>query len=355
MNPAPWPERVASRLRWITVVLFAAVLCGCAGTLPSHHDREPSLTWVAPSGTAVADIAERAAIPADTSAVWPLPQAAFALDARLASIAHATRSVDVQTYRLDDDDVGRWILGALAKAAARGVRVRLLVDDFYTTGLDSLLLGLATYPNAEVRVFNPFVRGRASSSGRLLALATDFRRLDHRMHNKLFVVDGQVAIAGGRNIANDYFLRGKVGNFFDIDLLLIGPVVASLISHFDRYWNSEQAYDIHEIAEATGTSRDDADLQSAFERRTAGETIPPPPLHDEFGVEPFSVQLATGRFSFVPVNESRVHADTPEKMLAIRGVDQDTVSRRFLDGLVDAQREVVIFSPYFIPDTRMME
>jgi putative cardiolipin synthase len=348
--------RTASLARWFAVGALAVGLGGCAGTLPTHGERQASLTWTAPAGTPIADIAARAGIAAETSAAWPLPQAAFALDARLAAVARATRSIDVQTYLLADDGIGRLMLAELARAAARGVRVRLLVDDFYTEGLDPLLLGLAAYPNVEVRLFNPFVAGRTSWLGRLLALAGDFRRLDHRMHNKLFVVDGRLAIVGGRNLADEYFLRGKVGNFFDIDLLLIGAVVPSLGGYFDLYWNSEQAYDIHQIARPTvspGSEGDD--LREAFERRTAAEAIPMPPGRDQFDVEPFSVQLATGVFRFIPVLASSVYADSPDKVRNPRGTDQGTLARRFLDRLGEAQHDVLLLSPYFIPDAAVME
>ena len=235
--------------RALAIALLASALAGCAGTLPAQRERQASLAWVAPSGTPIADIAVRTGLASQATAAWPLPQAAFALDARLAGIERASLSIDVQTYLLADDGVGRLMLGALARAASRGVRVRLLLDDFYTSGLDPLLLGLAAYPNVEVRLFNPFVTAaRGSGLGRLLELAGDFQRLDHRMHNKLFIVDGRLAIVGGRNIADDYFLRSKVGNYFDIDLLLIGSLVPSLSAIFDTYWNSDAAYDIHAIA-----------------------------------------------------------------------------------------------------------
>ena len=290
--------------RWLAVAALAAGLGGCAGTLPPHAERPASLTWTAPSGTPIADIAARTGIGAEASAAWPLPQAAFALDARLAAVARATHSVDVQTYLLADDGIGRLMLRELARAASRGVRIRLLLDDFYTVGLDPLLLALAAYANVEVRIFNPFVTGRTSSLGRLLALAGDFQRLDHRMHNKLFVVDGQLAIVGGRNLADEYFLRSKVGNFFDIDLLLIGAVVPSLSACFDLYWNSEQAYGIDEIAQpARPPGPEGDDPKNAFERRTATERSQCP------GARPvrrraFQRSTRDGAFHFVPVLES---------------------------------------------------
>jgi phosphatidylserine/phosphatidylglycerophosphate/cardiolipin synthase-like enzyme len=175
------------------------------------------------------------------------------------------------------------------------------------------------------------------------------------MHNKLFVVDGRVAIIGGRNLTDDYFLRGKVGNFFDVDLLVIGAAVASLSATFDAYWNSAEVYDLREVAANAGSPvPSDVDPIEAVERRIP-EVTPSPPPQDSFGAEPFSVQLATGRFHFLPVRGVSVFADSPDKVSAARGSEQDTLSRRFLNRLDEAQREVVILSPYFIPDPRMIE
>jgi phosphatidylserine/phosphatidylglycerophosphate/cardiolipin synthase-like enzyme len=345
-----------ARTSKVAVLLLAIVLAGCAGTLPPHREQHPSLTLVAGPGAPLAEVASRAGIAPDESGAWPMPQGAFALDARVAAIAAATRSVDVQTYLLGDDEIGHLMLGALAKAAARGVRVRLLVDDIYTTGLDPLLLGLAAHPNAEVRLFNPFVRGRASSFGRLLAFAGDFERLDHRMHNKLFIADGQVAIMGGRNMADDYFVRGMMGNFFDIDFVLVGSVVPSLSRLFDRYWNSPRVYDVGEIAERPPGAGSDDDLLQSFERRTAIESPPVPPPADLYGAAPFSAQLATGQFRLIALRAISVHADMPDKMRPMPGVDDDdTVSRRLSERLGEARSEAVIISPYFIPDARVKE
>ena len=153
--------------------------------------------------------------------MWPLLQAEFALDARLAAIHAATTSIDLQYYLIADDSFGRPILRALRDAALRGVRVRLLVDDLYTTDMDRLLLGLAATPNAEVRLFNPVITARDSTGRRLLATLRDFKRLNHRRHHKLFIADGAVAVLGGRNLADEYFLRGVQGNFIDFDLVLV--------------------------------------------------------------------------------------------------------------------------------------
>ena len=333
-------------------LLWAALLVGCASHLPARTDQAASYTRVAPASTPLAGVSARGGLEAGATAAWPLPESAFALDARLAAIEHATTAVDIQTYLLADDATGRQLLRALRDAAARGVRVRLLVDDIYTAGLDLLLMGFVGHPNAEVRLFNPFITERASSGRRLMALLADFHRLDHRMHNKLFVADGAVAIVGGRNMADEYFLRGRHDNFFDVDVLLVGAIVPELAASFDRYWNSEQAYDLRTIVAATHAVVAGADeLRADFDRRTtapAPETAVPPA--DQFGAPPFRTQLANGQFRLVRVASASAYADPPEKATAEQPVGLQTVADRFLTRLDEADQEVVLFSPYFIPD-----
>ena len=164
-----------------------------------------------------------------------LPQAAFALEARLELARRAEVSLDVQYHLVSNDETGHIFLQELRRAALRGVRVRLLLDDLYSAGIEPLLLGLASMPNVEVRLFNPILYGRTYALFRLTSFVTDFRRLNHRMHNKLFLADGSVAVVGGRNIANEYFLRNPGENYVDFDALAIGPVVAQLARSFDTY------------------------------------------------------------------------------------------------------------------------
>jgi cardiolipin synthase C len=345
--------------RWLAWVVVCCLLAGCAGTLPPHADRAVSVARAAPAGTPIADIPGRIGLIEGGTAAWPMPQAAFALDARLAAIERATTSLDTQTYLLADDPTGREVLRALRDAAARGVRVRLLLDDIGTTGLDELLIGLASEPNAQVRLFNPFVSGRESDFGRLLALAGDFDRLDHRMHNKLFIADGALAFVGGRNLADDYFLRSASGNFFDVELRLIGAIVPELSRSFDRYWNSAPAYDVRQIAAATRSTRADAAaLRLAFERRTA--IVAPaarPTDADLFGAPALSDEFATGRFRFLPVGNASTYADPPEKVdgSASSPATVATVFDLLLQRLREARHEVVLFSPYFVPGAGLMD
>lgn len=351
------PE-MRSRSTLFLVLLVSLLLGGCAGVLPTV-ERVPEHVRVAPADTPLASIARDAGVAPGDSGLWPIPQAAFALDARLALIEHATTSLDLQYYLIADDPTGRSILRALRDAARRGVRVRLLIDDLYTSGLDHLLLGLAAEPNAQVRLFNPMITARDSSTRRLLAMALSFKRLNHRMHNKLFLADGSVAIVGGRNLADEYFLRGAQANFIDFDMLAVGGLVSELNGWFDLYWNSEQVYPIEAVSKASSSvplTREE--LREDFDRRTEpappgmpeGQLTMPPTTVDSYGMPSLRRALEDRRFHLIHA-EAHAYADSPRKIDPENNsiATSDTLTHRFLLLLDDAHQDVLLVSPYFIP------
>ena len=156
-----------------------------------------------------------------------------AFAARLALADAAQRSLDVQYYIWHKDMTGSVLIERLLRAADRGVRVRLLLDDIGTMPSDDVLLTIDSHPNIEVRMFNPV----ALRSPRMLGMVADFGRINRRMHNKSFIADGQVAIVGGRNIGDEYYGTSAGANFADLDLAVIGPVVNEVADAFDLYWN----------------------------------------------------------------------------------------------------------------------
>jgi putative cardiolipin synthase len=164
------------------------------------------------------------------------PQAAFAARALLADAAE--KSLDVQYYIRHGDQTGYLMFEALWRAAERGVRVRLLLDDYNTAGLDATIAALNARPKIEVRLYNPVVLREA----RLLNLLTDFTRVQRRMHNKSFTADNQVSIVGGRNIGIEYFGVGTGELFGDLDVIVVGASVGAVSKEFDLYWNSSSAY-----------------------------------------------------------------------------------------------------------------
>ncbi|WP_076998318.1 phospholipase D family protein [Variovorax sp. KK3] len=333
----------------VALIALAGLAAGCA-SLPPPEPQPPQSAIPGSPATELGRVtAPFYAQATGLSAVRPVPQAGVALDARLELMRRAQSSLDVQTYQIGNDKTGRLILRELRDAARRGVRVRLLLDDFYTAGLDPLLLALAAEPGAQVRLFNPFANGRGHMATRWLDFFTDFRRLNHRMHNKLFIADGAIAIAGGRNLADEYFLRSDLANFIDFELLMAGPVVQESASIFDSYWNSDVVYPVQRVAHAAEPA---PQLAAAFEAATSEREAPrpePPPATDVFGEPPLATQLARGELKWMRADAHAV-ADSPNKALGIRPPGVQTLAQQFHATLgTTAQSQVLVISPYFIP------
>lgn len=360
--------------RRLVLALAALVLAGCMA-LPAVGPRAQAVAIAASPNTELGALALRTLAQADgpganehvaastatgatpsapvRSGIWPMPEPDVALGARLTLIRRAQSSLDLQYYLVGQDTIGHLLLRELRDAAQRGVRVRLLLDDFSTQGLDHLLLGLAAHPNVEVRVFNPFGGGRGHLLGRLVALGLDFKRLNHRMHNKMFIADGAMAIVGGRNMADGYFLRGS-DSFIDFDAFMIGPVVPQLQSVFDNYWSSRHAYAIGAVAPATD---DPATLRADFDQivHAARLASPIPRPSDLSGISPLALDLRAGLRQLIWA-ETSVFADDPDKV--VHGTSSSelagTALHRSLRVLREARSEILLFTPYFVPGTASM-
>jgi putative cardiolipin synthase len=333
------PRRLAAVLVWVLLALLSA----CAA-LPEGVQREPSQAPVDVADTPLAREAAQATPDAlrHLSGLRLLPNGPEALATRVALARRAQRSLDVQYYLIADDDTGRQFLRELRDAAARGVRVRLLIDDLHASGHDERLLALAAHDNVEVRLFNPLpVRGRAFETRLLLSLH-EFQRVNRRMHNKLFIADNSVAVTGGRNIANEYFMRGTAANFIDMDVLSVGPAVRGLSEVFDRYWNSELSYPIDELVRPLPSH---VEARAAFAAWVDGASVAEPSAQAAAQVlfEPRALQFAA----------VQVSADDPAKAAgAGASAPGATAMDSTLLALGSAQSEVTIVSPYFIPGER---
>jgi putative cardiolipin synthase len=349
-------------LAWLRVALLPLSIAvgGCA-SLPEQAARTPSLAIAAADSTPL-DRMAMASRPADASlsGFRVIHVGITALHARLDLLRAAQRSLDLQYYHLHDDQTGRLVLRELRNAAQRSVRVRLLLDDMYTQGMEPLLLGLAAFPNAEVRLFNPFPT-RGSTASRFASALADFSRINRRMHNKLFVADGSVAIVGGRNLGDDYFFRSETINFLDFDAVVVGAVLPQLGSLFDAYWNSPHTYPVDAIM-ASGDSP--AQRRQAFDQAVAVDRAPEPPAPpatDRLGYPPLAVDLARGRFA-LSWGPARAYADPPDKAIGKAraevlpsGATLDNIRRTVVAEMSRANEELFLTTPYFVPGPAALE
>ncbi len=329
---------------------FALFLAGC-GTLPANAGRLDTSALPPSPDSPLVKMAITSQPAPDQTGVRLMPLGAFSLDTRLQLAQRASQSLDVQYYQFENDPTGRLLMTALRDAALRGVRLRLLVDDLYTTKSDPLLRGLASFPNVEVRLFNPFCCARSSDvAGRYTASIFDFSRLNHRMHNKMFIADGVMAVVGGRNIADEYFLRSSESNFVDMDAFVMGAVVRDMSQIFDRYWNSEVVFPIEDVGEPLG---DKAARQKAFDALIA--SLPPsppadPPATDLLGYGPLSEDFDSGQVG-LEWGHARAFADPPEKLLSKtpKIAYETSVTNSVMMQVWQAKSDLVLTSPYMIP------
>ena len=338
-------------IRLLGAALLALWLAGCA-SLPENT--APAAAPVAQrlDDTALAAIAQDSTPPAKrgSSGLRLLPGGDQALDARLALARHAERSLDVQYYVLADDTAGRQFVRALRDAAQRGVRVRLLLDDLHSADVAGLLAGLAAYEGVEVRLFNPLPLRTGSPMARLLLNPSQFGQLQRRMHNKLFIADGHVAITGGRNIGDEYFMRASAANFVDMDVLCTGAVLPALRRAFDGYWHSAHAYPLQQLQLA---GADPATLRQRLDDQLRDAPPPAAPTaRDPLGHGAVSRQLEDGHLELL-FAQVQVLADAPDKVLRAATLDSSALGQG-LSRLREARSEVVIVSPYFIPGERGM-
>src|SRR6202158_4046444 len=239
-------RRVGGSIPLLLAVL-ALLASGCA-SLPRHVEKFQSVALPNPGTTTLGRVVAAEEGGRNLSGIHLLTSGEEALADLIALADHAERTLDIQYYIIHQDDSARILLQHVRLAAERGVRVRVLVDDLNTAGEDRRFMHLGAHANVEVRVFNPFPGGRSATWTRLLASVGEIRRINHRMHNKLFVADNALAITGGRNIGDEYFTRDPRYNFIDLDVVAAGAIVPELSASFDAFWNSKYAYPIASLA-----------------------------------------------------------------------------------------------------------
>jgi putative cardiolipin synthase len=244
-------EFLTNAVTRVTALAAALMLLGCAGGLQPIE----SPVEITPPPSEAAKWNELEAVRSDD---WfhVLNVGSEAFDWRLRAIDSAVDSIDLQTFIWELDAVGHQVRDHLLAAAARGVFVRVLVDDSFVLDADQQLLDIDQHENIELKVFNPYKRRSSEAALRQVLNAGEFHRLDHRMHNKVMVVDNRVAIVGGRNIATHYFGYHQKDNFRDMELVAGGSVVQDMARGFDTYWNDRWSLPVAAIlAQRAGPGR----------------------------------------------------------------------------------------------------
>ena len=331
-------HRIAARGLTVAALLFV----GSCASLPDHIERSESHALRGTETTRLGQIGQAMlkAYPGE-SGFRPLRNGVDALLWRIVLAEAAERSLDVQYYIWHDDLTGRFFANALLRAADRGVRVRIILDDVGARANDENLLSLDAHPNIEIRLFNPVV----SRSFRSLGMLADFERLNRRMHNKSFIADNQRAILGGRNIGDEYFEAQSEVAFGDLDVVTLGRGVSDVSEAFDRYWNAPASIPISALL---GRSGETADLDAL--RRTLAAFVES--QRDSPYVTRARAQLVermAARTDGFFWGKAHLLYDDPAK---INRGPEDTEGHllpQFASLGSQVQKELLIVSPYFVP------
>ncbi len=331
-------------------LLFLVLLTGCA-SIDFDYPRVESTAVLETEdtrlGTRVAELSTSK--PADQSGFYVLRDGIEALTARLVLAERAERTIDTQYYLIKTDTTSSAFIDALLRAADRGVRVRLLLDDVFTKGYDAGMAALDSHPNFEIRIFNPFRRGAA---GRIWSGLTDLRRVNRRMHTKTFTVDGQVTIVGGRNIADEYFGAREDTNFGDLDVAGIGPISKEVSEMFDSYWNHGTALPVPAFA----SMPDDPEAQLDDVRARLDQ------WRERVTDTQYAEAVRASAIGFIDADRDSFEwapyelvYDSPDK--GIKSADGPTIAitARLGEALRSAEEELVVVSPYFVPRKKGVE
>ncbi|HET6370802.1 MAG TPA: phospholipase D family protein, partial [Nitrospiria bacterium] len=325
-----------------TILLFVSAAGGCA-SLPKDFDKPQSFAYKDTDNTFLGRVFNRDSKRDGSSGFLLLPDGLDAYVARAVLAEKAERSIDVQYYLYHGDLVGRLFTNELVKAADRGVRVRLLVDDMDLAGRDLAAAVLESHPNMEVRVFNPFNRNEQ----RATQFVTRFGSVTRRMHNKAFIVDNQAAILGGRNIGNEYFEADPGLAFSDLDVLVIGEAVKEVSNQFDLYWNSELSYPATVLKGKPPTAKEITKKERAFKDFIAGQTDSP--YQRALLNSRLAKLLLRGQIPDFKWGNARVVYDRPEKILHEVGEKQYHLAPQLAPFVNGLRKELIIFSAYFVP------
>ena len=324
----------------LTAAVVVLMLAGCASA-PVDYRKSVSTAITTTDDTFLArESVEWRKGALDRDAFYPLTQGLDAFGMRLALIAVAERTIDAQYFLMKPDSAGLVFVSELLKAADRGVRVRLLLDDIFTTVDDSVFILLNEHPNVEMRLFNPISRKGVYAFNYI----GHFSLANRRMHNKSLTIDNQIAVVGGRNIAEEYFQLEEEGEFIDFDTVAAGPIVRAISASFDTYWNHQLAIPIDAFYDEVDTT----ELESLRGRMKKAMTDAGDSVYATAINLPLLQTFVDGTVSPF-IADARMIVDDPQKLLEEVSQEQKVVATEIGKALLAANTEVIIFTPYFIP------
>ena len=334
-------------------IAFAAVLiAGCVSMPGADYPRVSSAALPHPEDTALgAQFGEAARAHDGNSGYRILTTGVDGFLTRAQMIASAQKTIDLQYFIFRGDETGRLLTDALVRAADRGVRIRVLVDDGDTLSGDGQIDALDAHPLVEVRIFNPFAYRGHIRAIKALEFLLNASRLDYRMHNKLFVVDNSVALVGGRNIGNQYFQMDPQSQFADDDVFSAGPVARQLSATFDEYWNSGLAIPIKALESKSVKPKDLAEHREPGRRRQEMQPLASAGVDYVALIktgEPYAGMLS-GRLPLIWA-PATVISDSPHKQKVGSGVAAGRLMERAVaETARRVQTELLMVTPYFVP------
>ena len=337
----PVRDQIAELACSVAAVTLVALASGCA-TLPSLDTRHETHAITNTDATRLGSaVVEAVGQHPGQSGIYALTAPTDAFAARVILAYTAEKSLDIQYYIWHADTTGLLLFEAAWRAADRGVRVRILIDDANTGGEDEIIAALATHPNIEMRLYNPLLQ----RSARALNFLSDFGRVNRRMHNKSFTADNEVTIVGGRNVGNEYFAAGEGVAFTDLDVMAVGAAVHEVSNAFDLYWNSPSSYPATSLLAPAGV-----DARATLEARFAA-------VHADAGSAAYLeilrqtvlVQQLIAKALPLQWASTRVVRDDPAKTLDANGSRDVLLLSDLLPAIGQPKASFDLVSPYFVP------
>ena len=335
-----------STYRLPALLLLATLLAGCAGF---DAVREPSQALPATDSSFGRSIQAQAAAYKGQSGFRLLSNSTEAFMARAELIRNAQTSLDLQYYIVHDGVSTRMLVDELLKAADRGVRVRILLDDTTSDGLDQIIATLAAHPHIQIRLFNPLHLGRSTGVTRAMGRLFNLSLQHRRMHNKLWLADNSAAIVGGRNLGDEYFDAEPNMNFTDIDMLGVGPVAEQLGHSFDQYWNSALSKPIEEFLSMKPTAKDLANTRTRLEESLEETRRQNHALYQQLMTYTTHPRMELWRRELIWAWNQALW-DAPSKVLAKDEPDpQLLLTTQLAPELTGVSKELIMISAYFVP------